>query len=153
AHAVPSDNPLPLALGQFRSTSDPILRLLVGIGALGIVASLNGIILIAGRALFEMGRVGFMPQIVGRSHPRTHTPVAALLVNLVVGILSILFLDTGRLITMAAMGAATLYALSMLALIRLRQREPDLPRPYRAPFYPWFPLLAFALSTLALGTM
>lgn len=153
AGAAPSDDPLALALGQFMGPSDLVYRLVIGIGALGIVASLNGIILIAGRALFEMGRVGFLPSAVGRAHPRTHTPIAALLVNLVVGVLSILFLDTARLITMAAMGAATLYAISMLALIRLRQREPDLPRPYRTPLYPWLPLLALVLSLLALGTM
>ena len=151
--AIASDNPLPLALKQILPPGHLLHHLLAGIGSVGIMASLNGIILIAGRALFEMGRVGFLPQFVGHSHPRTRTPVSALLINMVVGILAILFLDTGRLITMAAMGAVTLYAVSMLSLIRLRQREPDLPRPYRTPFYPILPVVALALSLLALATM
>jgi APA family basic amino acid/polyamine antiporter len=40
-------------------------------------------------------------------------------------------------------------ALGALALIRLRVREPDLPRPYRTWGYPWTPLL-FLLAALAL---
>jgi ethanolamine permease len=151
--AVASDSPLPLALHQILPPGHLLHHLLAAIGSVGIMASLNGILLIAGRALFEMGRVGFVPHFIGHSHPRTRTPVNALLLNLVFGILAILLLDTGRLITMAAMGAVTLYAISMLALIRLRQKEPEMPRPYRAPLYPWLPLIALALSVFALGTM
>jgi ethanolamine permease len=151
--ASASDSPLPLALRQFLPEGHLLHHLLAGIGSIGIMASLNGIILIAGRALFEMGRVGFLPHLVGRAHPRTRTPVSALVVNMVIGILSILFLDTGRLITMAAMGAVTLYAVSMLALIRLRKREPNLVRPYRTPLYPYLPAVALVLSLVALVTM
>ena len=46
-----------------------------------------------------MGRVRFLPEFIGRVHPRTGTPINALLLNLLIGTLSILFLDTGRLIT------------------------------------------------------
>jgi amino acid transporter len=36
--------------------------------------------------------------------------------------------------------------LSGFALIRLRRQEPDAPRPFRVPFYPWLPLLFCASS-------
>jgi amino acid transporter len=33
-----------------------------------------------------------------------------------------------------------------VALIVLRQREPDLPRPFRVPLYPWLPLAFIAVT-------
>ena len=41
----------------------------------------------------------------------------------------------------------------MLALFRLRRTQPDLERPYRAPFYPVLPLVALALSVLSLAVI
>jgi ethanolamine permease len=151
--APTSDKPLPLALGQIYDRSHVLYHLLVGVGAFGLIASLNGIILVAGRALFEMGRVGFLPRFVGMANHRTHTPAAALLVNMVVGLASICFLDAGKLITMAAMGAVTLYILSMLALLRLRRVEPNLARPYRTPFYPVFPWIVVVIASFSLALM
>ena len=67
--------------------------------------------------------------------------------------MAILFLDTAGLITLSAMGGLVLYVLSMEALVRLRTREPDLPRPFRAPFYPLFPRLAQLLAGVILAAM
>ncbi len=139
-----SDRPLPLALEQV---------VVVGIGLLGLFASFNGIILASGRALFEMGRVGFLPYFIGRAHRTTKVPVNALMLNLVVGVGAILFLDTSGLLIMAAFGAVTLYIVSMLALMRLRRVEAELARPYRTPFFPVLPLTALALATFSLATM
>ena len=125
----------------------------VAIGLLGLIASFNGIILASGRALFEMGRVGFFFRFMGRANRRTKTPVNALLVNGVIGIAAILFLDTSGLITISAFGAVTLYIVSMLALIGLRHKEPDLERPYRTPFYPVFPVIALLIAFFSLAVM
>ncbi len=153
AEAAPADNPLLLAAGQIILTDSRLFHALVSIGLLGFVASFNGIVLIAGRALFDMGRVGFLPHVLGRAHPRTGTPVNALIANLAIGIVSIYCLDTAGLITMSALGAVTLYILAMLSLFALRRREPDLPRPYRAPLYPVLPSMALVLAALALLMM
>jgi ethanolamine permease len=151
--AAPSDSPLPLALGQVVQEGHLLYHLLVGVGLIGLVASFHGIILAAGRALFEMGRAGFLPRLFGKSMARTRTPANALLLNAALGVASILFFDTAKLITMSALGAVVLYVISMLALLRLRAREPSLPRPYRTPFYPWFPIAALAISAFCLLTM
>jgi ethanolamine permease len=151
--AETSDSPLPLALGQFLDVGHPLYHLLVGVGLLGLVASFNGIILASGRALLEMGRVGFLPYAIGHTHRRRKTPVAALAVNLIVGIIAICFFDTAKLITLSALGAVTLYIVAMLALLRLRVREPELVRPYKTPFYPVLPIVALVLAVGALGAM
>jgi ethanolamine permease len=145
-----SDAPLPLALAQVVDRGSPLFTLLLGIGLLGLIASFHGIILAAGRATMEFGRSGFAPAILGRINQRTHTPVVALVANMVVGVLAILSGRTGDIITLACFGAVALYALAMVALFALRRREPELPRPFRAVLYPVFPGIALALSLASL---
>ncbi len=150
---VTSDSPLPLALARVVGGDHPLYHLLVTVGLFGLVASFHGIILVAGRAAMALGRVGYLPAAVGRVHPTRKTPVAALALNMCVGLAALATGKTGEIITLSVFGALTLYALSSLSLLRLRAREPELARPYRAPLYPLLPLVALALSLLCLGAL
>jgi len=147
------DSPLPMALSYLSSDRNIFYNLLVGVGCLGLIASLNGILLIASRALFEMGRMEFLPAWLGKADPKRHTPIAALWTNFAFGVVAILVCDTGKLITMAAMGAALLYILSMQAMINLRTSEPNLPRPFRTPGFPFVPRYAQLTAIGLLGSM
>ncbi|MFN0196323.1 MAG: ethanolamine permease [Planctomycetaceae bacterium] len=152
-HAALSDNPLALGFRQILPEGHLLHHLLAIIGVVAGIAGLNGIIMAASRSLFEMGRVGFLPHFIGRTFPRTQTPANALLLNLVVGVTSILLFDTSRLVTMSAMGAVMLYMVSMLALVKLRAKEPDLHRPFKTPMYPLFPLIAGSIAAFSFATM
>ncbi|MBK6684209.1 MAG: ethanolamine permease [Deltaproteobacteria bacterium] len=145
-----SDAPLPLALAQVVPADSGLYLMLLGIGLLGLIASFHGIILAAGRATMAFGQAGYAPSVLGRVHPRTGTPIPALLMNLGLGILAILSGRTAEIITLACFGAASLYVVSMVSVLVLRKKEPDLRRPYRAPFYPFFPVIALILGVLAL---
>lgn len=150
---VPSDSPLPLALGHIVGENSALMHLLIGIGIFGLVASFHGIILAAGRSTFEFGRVGCAPAALGRTHAKTKTPMNALLVNMAVGILALLTGKTGEIITLACFGAIVLYILSMVALFKLRKNEPQLERPFRVPFYPFSPLIALIIACVSLVSM
>ena len=148
-----SDSPLPLALAQILGTDSPFYHLLIVIGIFGLVASFHGIILASGRASFEFGRVGFAPRILGRIHPVTRTPVWALVFNMLIGFLALSTGKTGEIIIIACFGALSLYIISMISLFQLRRKEPNLERPYLAPFYPVVPAIALVIATVAFGSM
>jgi ethanolamine permease len=148
-----SDSPLPLALAKVVGESHGLYHLLIGIGLCGLIASFHGIILVAGRATFEFGRVGYAPAVFGRTLAERKTPAAALGINMLIGLVALLTGKTGDIITMSVFGALTLYVLSMLALFRLRQREPDLARPYKVPGYPIVPGIALALALVCLVSL
>ena len=94
--------------------------------------------------------------------PRFNTPHRALLAGGVIGVVAI-FSDewvqfggqtlTANIVTMSVLGAIVMYLISMAALFKLRCSEPDLPRTYRAPFYPVFPAIALALGAVCLVAM
>jgi ethanolamine permease len=148
-----SDSPLPLALAQITGNSGWLYHLLITIGLMGLVASFHGLILAASRATYEFGYAGCIPTIIGKIHPRFNTPVNALLLNMCIGIIALLTGKTGDIITIACFGAIVLYIFGMLSVLLLRKKEPQLPRPFRTPFYPIFPLIALAIALFSLAAM
>lgn len=153
AGGSPSDSPLPLALARRFGEGHILYHLVTSIGLFGLVASFHGIILAAGRSTFEFGRTGFAPARLGRVHARFKTPANALLLNMGIGIIALFTGKTSEIITISCFGALTLYIVAMVSLMRLRRTEPDLERPFRAPFYPWFPLTALVIASVALVAM
>ena len=151
--AEPSDAPLPLALAKVVGKEHFLYTLLLGVGLLGLIASFHGIILVAGRATMEMGRSGFLPSHLGTVNSRTQTPIVALVVNMLIGIVAILSGRTGEIITLAAFGAVALYVISMWSLFVLRKKEPDMERPFRAVCYPVLPALALLIAAVSLVAM
>ena len=146
----PSDSPLPLALSHVVGDNNLLYHLLITVGLLGLIASFHGIILAAGRATFEFGRIRYITPTVGKVHPRFRTPANALVANMLVGIIALLTGKTSEIITIACFGALSLYIVSMISLFVLRRDEPELERPFRVPWYPVFPGIALVIASVAL---
>lgn len=148
--AEASDSPLPLALANIFGENHILYKLVTSIGIFGLVASFHGIILAAGRATFEFGRVGFAPRMLGKVHSKFRTPAVALIVNSLIGIVALFTGKTGEIITIACFGALTLYIISMISILKLRQLEPELERPFRVPLFPLTPVIALIIASVAL---
>jgi len=144
-----SDSPLPLAMLKSVGKTHILFKIVGFIGLFGLVASFHGIILVAGRATFEFGRVQFAPSIFGKVHPKFKTPSNALLINMFIGIFALFTGKTGEIITIAALGALSLYIISMISLIVLRKKHPNLERPFKVPLYPLTPILALIIAITA----
>ncbi|HXB91489.1 MAG TPA: ethanolamine permease, partial [Puia sp.] len=151
--AEASNSPLPLALSKITGTEGWLYHLLITIGLMGLVASFHGIILAASRATLEFGRIRYIPAFLGKVHLRRKTPVNALLINMGIGIIALLTGKTDEIITISVFGALSLYILSMIAMLALRRKEPGMERPFRAPFYPWFPVIALVIASVCLVAM
>lgn len=156
------NDPLPQAMRMIVGDASGWLHMLVWLGLFGLVASFHGIILGYSRQIYALARAGYLPESLGRVHPRFHTPHRAILAGGVVGIAAI-FSDewisfggqtlTANIVTMSVFGAIVMYIVSMASLFRLRRSEPALARPFRAPAFPWFPGFALAAAVVCLATM
>lgn len=147
------DYPLPEAMAQVVGRQSGWIHMLVAIGLFGLLASFHGIILACSRQIFALARAGYLPAALAGLHPARGTPCPALIATGAVGVIALLSGRTSELITLAALGAIVMYIASMLSLFRLRRREPLMPRPFRAPCYPWAPLVALGLSILSLAVI
>ena len=145
-----SDSPLPLALSHVVGNSHLLYHMLIFIGLFGLVASFHGIILASGRAVYEMGKERFLPPVLGKINKRFHTPAAALVANMVVGIIALFTGHTGEIITISVFGALTLYIVSMISMFKLRKDAPEMERPFKVPFYPATPIVAIVIAVISL---
>ena len=148
-----SDSPLPLALAKAYGENHFLYTLVTSIGLFGLVASFHGIILAAGRSTFEFGRFGFAPKFLGDVQEKFKTPAKALLFNMGIGIIALYTGKTGEIITIACFGALNLYIVSMVALLALRKKEPNLERPFKVPLYPITPIIALIIASIAFVAM
>ena len=156
------NDPLPQAMKFVVGDSSNWLHMLVALGLFGLVASFHGIIIGYSRQIFALARAGYLPPVLATVHPRFKTPWLAILAGGAVGVFAI-FSDnllviggqplTANIVTMSVFGAILMYMISMASLFRLRKAEPDMERPFRAPFYPWFPAFALFGSIICMIAM
>jgi APA family basic amino acid/polyamine antiporter len=112
----------------------------------------NAVILTSARVYFSMGEGGMFPAVLGRAHPRFHTPAASLVVQ---AGWSMLLLFSGTFDTLTdtlIIVSWFFYVTNSWAVVVLRRREPETPRPFKVPWYPVIPVIfvVFGLVYLVL---
>jgi basic amino acid/polyamine antiporter, APA family len=111
----------------------------------------NATILASARVYFAMARRQVFPASLGRAHPRFHTPAAALVVQ---GVWSVLLVFSGTFDTLTdtlIFVSWIFYAAGAFGVFVLRRKEPDAPRPYKVPAYPFVPAIFVLFAVLYLG--
>lgn len=122
--------------------------LLLTAGLAGIITSWNAFIIGGSRAIYALARAGLLPAFLGTLHPQYRTPVNAILL---IGGLSMIGPFFGRpvlvwLVDAGGLGIVIAYAMVALSFLVLRNKEPELERPYKVPFGKTVGSLALVLS-------
>jgi ethanolamine permease len=123
---------LPLALEEAYGGTNALSTFVNIAGLAALIASFFSIIFAYSRQLFALSRAGYLPRLLSVTGGR-RTPWVALVVPAVIGFLLSLTGAGATLLNSAVFGAAISYVLMTLSHIVLRQREPDLDRPYLTP--------------------
>ena len=131
----------------FGKLGDPIIR---SIMVISMLSCLNANQLFCSRTLYTMSCDGLFFRRAARVNPGG-TPVMALFLSTVVGVLFLLTGTFERVIAMLSFFFVANYALSYASLFVLRKREPEMVRPYRAWGYPWTAGIALVASVLFLA--
>jgi APA family basic amino acid/polyamine antiporter len=111
---------------------------------ISIFAALNGSILTGSRVPYAAAREGYFFSFMGRVDPKHRTPGGS--IGALCAWASLLVL-TGKyddLFNLVIFASWILYAMTAAAVIVLRIKRPDLPRPYRTLGYPVVPVLFVA---------
>ena len=122
------------------------LTVAMAISALG---ALHVVVLTGARIPYAMARDGVFFQFAKRIQPSFHTPSGALIY---LGCAAALLALTGtyeELYSLFVFAVWIFFALTAIAVLRLRRTEPELVRPYRAWGYPWT-VVIFLVAALAL---
>ena len=107
----------------------------------------NGLILAGARVYYAMARDALFFRRAGTLHPEFRTPVFALITQAVWTMVLCISGTYGELLNYVVFAALLFYALTAVALFRLRRIRPDVPRPVKAFGYPVLPALYIVATT------
>lgn len=120
-----------------------VLMTLVSIFSL--ISILNAYMMIPSRILFGLSRDGFfIPQ--GMTVNKGGTPYFSLLFCFALAFVLIIYSSFEELFALGVFMMTIVTAFVYASVIRLRKKEPGLPRPYKAWGYPWSTVLAIIIT-------
>lgn len=120
---------------------------------ISIIGTLNGCFLTSPRIYFAQARDRLFFRKFGEIHPRYETPGFAIAAQ---GLWAVVLLVSGSyesLVDYAMFAVWLSYGMMVAGVIVLRQRQPELPRPYKMWGYPVTPILFLAITAWFLINM
>jgi APA family basic amino acid/polyamine antiporter len=141
---VPAKNPLVYALAPLHF---PFLSWIITMGVLaGTTSVALSSLLGQTRIFYVMARDKMLPPIVAKINPRSKTPVVTTMITGVAVSLLALIVPLNQLLNLVNIGTLIAFTVVCAGVLYLRKRKPDLPRSFRVPFVPLFPILGIVCS-------
>jgi APA family basic amino acid/polyamine antiporter len=141
---VPVKDPLIAALAPLHM---PLLNWIITIGVLAgttsvALASLLG----QTRIFYVMARDRMLPEAVAHINPRFKTPVRTTMITGIAVALLTLIVPLNQLLNLVNIGTLMAFTVVCAGVLYLRRRKPDIPRTFRVPFVPLFPILGIVCA-------
>jgi len=108
----------------------------------------NGLILSGARVYYAMAQDNLFFKSAAVLHPQYKTPAVALVWQAVWTCVLCLSGTYNQLLNFVIFAAVAFYMVTAIGLFALRRKRPDIPRPVRAPGYPWLPAIYVVLTGL-----
>lgn len=112
---------------------------------LGAIAGLSSVVLVMlmaqPRIFFSMSKDGLLPQVFNKVHPKFQTPyVTTILTGVFSALIAGLF-PISLLGELVSIGTLLAFAIVCGGVLVLRYKEPNLNRPFKAPWFPFVPIM------------
>jgi len=136
----------PVALG-IDATGVVWARFLVKLGAIFGLATVMLVMLLGqSRVFYSMSHDRLLPEWAGAVHPRFRTPwISTILVGSFVAVFAAL-VPIDILGELVSIGTLLAFVIVCAGVWRLRNSQPDLPRPFKTPWVPLVPILGMVVS-------
>ena len=113
---------------------------------LTLLASVSAYVLTGPRVAYAMARAGQFPAVAGRLSPRWGTPAIATCLQVAWALVLLWTATFERILIYSGVGLAIFSMLTVSSVYVLRWRQPDLPRPFLTPGYPFVPAVFLVVS-------
>jgi len=145
------DAPVSTAFGQ---VGLPWAQFLISLGAMaGITSVLLVMMLGQPRILLAMSRDGLLPRAFSAVHPKFHTPYkGSIITGIFVGTLAS-FLPLRILAELVNIGTLLAFVMVCAAVLAMRKLQPNAERPFKAPWFPFVPIMGIAICLLLMFSL
>jgi basic amino acid/polyamine antiporter, APA family len=125
------------AAGRALAWAKPLVGAVV---VVGLISALLVTLLGQVRIFYAMARDGLLPPMFAKVHPRSRTPhIGTISTGATAAVIAGAF-PLKLLGELISIGTLLAFAIVCAGVIVLRRQQPDLPRLFRVPAYPWVPL-------------
>jgi APA family basic amino acid/polyamine antiporter len=107
---------------------------------------LNGMILSGARLYYAMAQDNLFFKAAGQLGEKSGVPQAGLILQGIWSVALTLSGTYGNLLDYVIFASVLSYLLTVVGVIVLRKKSPDIPRPYKTPWYPYLPALYILVS-------
>jgi len=147
------------------NVSSPVSFALLNVGehfaagfvAAGAIAGLTTVMLVMffglTRIFYAMSHDGLLPKVFSQIHPITHSPTRVIITCGVIISLISGFMSMHEVAELVNIGTLAAFVVVSLGVIVMRIRNPNMPRPFKAPFYPITPILGILLCLLLIYSL
>jgi len=133
-------------------TPYPWLHVLIKLGIIGGFTSVILVMLLGqSRIFYAMSRDGLLPKLFSDIHPQWRTPWRSNLLFMVFTGFFAGFFPISKLGNMTSIGTLLAFIIVCGGVMVLRNTHPEIPRSFRVPYFPLFPILGI-LVCLAMMT-
>ncbi len=115
-------------------------------GILATVSSINTATIASSRTSFALARDQHFPAAFKVINSKTKTPIFSIIIAGIIIVISVSIRNLEHISTITSIFSLTGYSLVNVALIIFRKKEPDLERSFKAPLYPFSPIIGIALN-------
>lgn len=123
------------------------LRPVIKIGAIAGLGSVILVLLLGQpRILFTMAADGLLPECFAKVHPTFRTPYVSTMITGVTAAVIAGLCPIGILGELVSIGTLFAFIIVCSGVMLLRYSRPDLPRPFKVPFFPVVPILGAVIS-------
>jgi APA family basic amino acid/polyamine antiporter len=139
--------PLAVAVNHMRDV--PWVGKLMKLGSLlGLTSVILVMLLGQSRVFYSMSRDGLLPKLFSDVHPKFRTPWRSNLLLMTFVSLGAAFTPIAELGNLTSIGTLFAFVLVCLGVVIMRRTEPGLPRPFKTPWVPVFPMLGVLINIL-----
>jgi basic amino acid/polyamine antiporter, APA family len=126
-----------------------LLAFLIKLGAFTGLSSVMLVLIYAQtRVFYQMAKDGLLPKVFSTVNDKFKTPATGTILLGVIIATAAATLPLNVLGDLVSLGTALAFAIVCLSVMYLRQNNPELPRPFKVPFYPVVPILGVASCVL-----
>jgi basic amino acid/polyamine antiporter, APA family len=119
-----------------------LLAFLIKLGAFTGLSSVMLVLIYAQtRVFYQMAKDGLLPKVFSTVNDKFKTPATGTILLGVIIATAAATLPLNVLGDLVSLGTALAFAIVCLSVLYLRKNNPELPRPFKVPFYPWVPIL------------
>lgn len=124
---------------------------------IGIIAGFSSVILVLlygqSRIFFSMSRDGLLPKLFSDIHPTWRTPWRSNILFMFFVSVFAGFFPISKLGHMTSIGTLFAFVIVCAGVLVLRYKQPDLPRPYKTPFFPWTPIAGILICLMLIYSL